>query len=124
MSAKITVVGNVGRLETRSMPDGTKVTNFSVASNKKIKGEERVTWVNCVAFRGLAEMLEQHLAKGQKVYCLGDFSQRDWEKDGIKHYRVECVVQEFEFCGTKSENNNGQNNSAPPPDDFDDDIPF
>jgi single-strand DNA-binding protein len=122
MSAKIIVNGNVGRVETRSMPTGTKVTNFSVASNKKIKGEERVTWVNCVAFAGLAEMLEQHLEKGQRVHCIGDFSQRDWEKDGIKHYRVECVVQEFEFCGPKSDQ--GQNNSAPPPDDFDDDIPF
>ena len=68
----ITAVGNVGRAETRSMPNGDKVTNFSVASNRKIKGEEKTTWLNCVAFGGLAEMLERHLAKGTKVFVTGD----------------------------------------------------
>ncbi len=115
----ITATGNVGRAETRSMPNGDKVTNFSVASNKKIKGEEKTTWLNCVAFGGLAEMLERHLTKGSKVFVMGEYDHREWEKDGVKQHRVECRVDKFEFMGSKQDSGD----SRPPADDFDD-VPF
>ena len=115
----ITATGNVGRAETRAMPNGDKVCNFSVASNKKIKGEERTTWLNCVAFGGLAEMLERHLTKGTKVFVVGEYDHREWDKDGTKQHRVECRVDKFEFMSSK-DSGPGNGNQAPPTDDFDD----
>ena len=118
MAAIIIATGNVGRLETRELPDGKKVTNFSIAANQKYKGEETTTWVNCVAFSALAEMLEKHLSKGQKVFVEGSMKNRSWEKDGVTNYRTECAVNKFEFLSPKSE-------SQPQKDDFqDDDVPF
>ena len=121
MAAIIIATGNVGRLETRELPDGKKVTNFSIASNEKYKGEETTTWVNCVAFGALAEMLEQHLTKGQKVFVEGSMKNRSWDK-GRGHPlpdRVRCQ-QALSSCLPKSE-------SQPPAsqDDFEDDeVPF
>jgi single-strand DNA-binding protein len=118
MAALIIATGNVGRLETRELPDGKKVTNFSIASNEKYKGEENTTWINCVAFGALAEMLEQHLTKGQKVFVEGSMKNRSWDKDGVTHYRTECAVKIFEFLSPKNE-------SQPQKDDFEDDeVPF
>tara|TARA_R110000824_G_scaffold79974_4_gene201365 strand:+ start:418 stop:795 length:378 start_codon:yes stop_codon:yes gene_type:complete len=122
----ITATGNVGRAETRSMPNGDKVTNFSVASNRKIKGEEKTTWLNCVAFGGLAEMLERHLAKGTKVFVTGDYDHREWEKDGVKQHRVECRVDKFEFIGSKQDTSNKfESKPESRQNDFEDDeLPF
>ena len=125
----ITVVGNVGRAETRSLPDGTRVTNFSVASNKKVKGVEKTNWVNCVAFAGLAEMLERNLEKGQKVFVMGEGDNREWDKDGVKQHRTECRVDKFEFMSSKQDSGGdyrppANGNQAPPADDFDGDVPF
>tara|TARA_R110001606_G_scaffold154458_1_gene296118 strand:- start:165 stop:527 length:363 start_codon:yes stop_codon:yes gene_type:complete len=120
MAAIIIATGNVGRLETRELPDGKKVTNFSIASNEKYKGEETTTWVNCVAFSALAEMLEKHLSKGQKVFVEGSMKNRSWEKDGVTNYRTECAVNKFEFLSPKSESQPQASQN-----DFqDDDVPF
>ena len=125
MSAIISATGNVGRCETRAMPNGDKVTNFSIASNKKIKGVETTTWINCVAFGKLAEMLEQHLARGSKVGVWGDMDNRSWEKDGVTQYRTECRVFRFEFLGgEKATERPAQQNPAPQVEDFNDDMPF
>lgn len=103
MTAMITATGNVGRIEVRSTSDGKQVINFGVASNEKRKDQESTTWVNCVAFNQLAEMLEQHLAQGAKVFVMGDMKNRSWEKDGVTNYRTECVVNKFEFLSPKNE---------------------
>mgnify|MGYP003647091105 FL=1 len=84
---------------------------------------EKTNWVNCVAFAGLAEMLERHLEKGQKVFVVGEGDNREWEKDGVKQHRTECRVDKFEFMSSK-DSGPGNGNQAPPTDDFDDDIPF
>jgi len=125
MSALITATGNTGRIEVRSMPDGKRVIKFGVASNEKRKDQESVTWVNCVAFNQLAEMLEQHLVQGAKVFVMGDMKNRSWEKDGVTNYRTECVVNKFEFLSPKSESQPAKTNDSFVKDDLkDDEIPF
>ncbi len=77
MYQKVTIIGNLGGdPEMRYMPDGTAVTSFSVATNRKWKnkngepGEETV-WLRVSAWRRLAETTHQYLSKGRQVFVEG-----------------------------------------------------
>ena len=77
MYHKVTVIGNLGGdPEMRYTQDGTPVTSFSVATNRKWKnkdgsqGEETV-WIRVSAWRRLAEVCNQYLSKGKQVYVEG-----------------------------------------------------
>lgn len=137
---KVIIVGNVGNdPETKYMPSGSAVTNFTVATNESWKdkqtGEkkERTEWHRVSMFGKLAEIAAQYLRKGSQVYIEGPLRTRKWQaKDGSDRYTTEIVANEMQMLGGKG---GGQPaNSAPQsrpepaaqpgPDDFDDDIPF
>jgi len=99
---KVMLIGRLGRdPEMRYTPTGKPVTSFSVATNRTwvtADGERReaTEWFNVVAWRELAEICHQHLAKGSKVYIEGRLQTRSWEsQDGQKHYRTEVVADEM-----------------------------
>jgi single-strand DNA-binding protein len=77
MYQKIIIVGNLGGdPEMRYMPDGTAVTNFSVATNRKWtdgsgQPQEEVTWFRVSVWRKQAEAANQYLTKGSKVLVEG-----------------------------------------------------
>ena len=77
MYQKIIVVGNLGGdPEMRYMPDGTAVTNFSLATNRKWTDgqgnpQEEVTWFRVSTWGRIAENCNQYLAKGSKVLVEG-----------------------------------------------------
>lgn len=65
------VAGNLGAdAETHDAGD-TTVTNFSVASNSKVKGEKVTTWVRCALWGKRGEALAEYLTKGTKVTVVG-----------------------------------------------------
>jgi single-strand DNA-binding protein len=75
---KIFVLGNLGNdPEMRYMPDGTAVTNFSVATNRRWtnqatgEGEEEVTWFRVSAWGRQAETCAEYLKKGRQVLVEG-----------------------------------------------------
>ncbi len=77
MYHKIIIVGNLGRdPEMRYTPDGTPVTSFSVATNRRwtnsdgTPGEETV-WFRVTAWRRQAEVAAQYLSKGRQVMVEG-----------------------------------------------------
>lgn len=141
---RTTIIGNLGAdPETKYMPSGTPVTNFSVACNEKWKdkdsGEmrEHTEWYRCAAFGRRAEIIGEYCRKGSQVYVEGRNRTRSYEKDGEKRYATELVVDQIQLLGGKGSGSGGQGQrqapppSAPPPDagaaggdDFDDDIPF
>lgn len=93
-------VGNLGgNPEIRSMQNGDKVANFSLACterwrNKSGEKQERTTWVPIVIFGPLAGVAESYLRKGSKVFVQGKFSVRKWTaKDGSDRYSTEVVLQ-------------------------------
>jgi single-strand DNA-binding protein len=138
---KVILVGNVGKdPETRYMPNGKAVTNFSVATSDgwtdKQTGDkqERTEWHNVVLFEKLAEIASQYLRKGSQVYIEGSLRTRKWQdKEGKDRYTTEIVGREMQMLGGRSGSTGGGStessapaSSSPPADDggFDDDIPF
>ncbi len=146
---KVIIVGNLGQdPETRYMPSGSAVTNFTVATNESWKdkqtGEQkdRTEWHRVAMFNRLAEIAAEYLRKGSQVYIEGKLRTRKWQgKDGNDRYTTEIIADEMQMLGGRgggggtsggqSEASQGgggpSGDGAPPqpgPDDFDDDIPF
>ncbi len=140
---KVIIVGNLGQdPETRYMPSGSAVTNFTVATNETWKdkqtGEqkERTEWHRVSMFNRLAEVAAEYLRKGSQVYIEGKLRTRKWQgKDGSDRYTTEIIADEMQMLGGRGGDFGGSSRggddkgggSAPPqpgPDEFDDDIPF
>lgn len=146
---KVILVGNLGNdPEVRYMPNGNAVANVSLATSEtwkdKSTGEqqEKTEWHRVVFFNRLAEIIEQYVKKGTKLYVEGRLQTRSWEQDGVKRYSTEVVASEMQMLdsrGGTSQDFGGsqaaatpaaqpsQQQAAPPPqnfDNFDDDIPF
>jgi single-strand DNA-binding protein len=141
---KVILVGNLGAdPETRYMPSGSAVTNFTVATNESWKdkqtGEqkERTEWHRVATFNRLAEIAAEYLRKGSQVYVEGKLRTRKWQgQDGQDRYTTEIIADEMQMLGGRGSGGGsfgggapqqGGGGSAPPqpaPDDFDDDIPF
>ncbi|NQV85105.1 MAG: single-stranded DNA-binding protein [Rhodospirillales bacterium] len=100
---KVILVGNLGRdPEVRHSQAGAKIVNFSIATSDTWKdkntGErrEKTEWHRVVIFsEGLAGIAENYLRKGSKVYIEGSLQTREYEKDGVKRYTTEVVLQGF-----------------------------
>ena len=101
---KVILVGNVGRdPETRRMPSGDPVVNFSVATSDSWRdrntGErkEQTEWHNVVIFNeNLAKIAEQYIRKGSKVYIEGQLKTRKFtDKDGQERSRTEVQLNKF-----------------------------
>ena len=98
---KVILVGNLTRdPELRYTPQGTAVVSFVVATNREwtVDGvkKEAADFHNAVAWNKLAELCDQLLDKGSKVYLEGILSTRDWTNDtGEKRYKTEVVINEM-----------------------------
>lgn len=97
---KAMLIGNLTRdPEMRKTTTGQSVTTFSMATNRTytdkngIKKDE-ADYHNIVAWGRLAEICQQYLNKGKKIYVDGRIQTRDWEgQDGVKKYRTEIVIE-------------------------------
>ena len=149
---KVILVGNLGNdPEVRYMPNGNAVANISLATSDswkdKTSGEqqEKTEWHRVVFFNRLAEIVEQYVKKGSKLYVEGRLQTRSWEQDGVKRYSTEIVANEMQMLDGRSgpqeinDNAFGENQRPVEPsqsdsqakasqsanfDNFDDDIPF
>lgn len=100
---KIILVGNVGKdPEVRTMQNGQKVANISLATSEswkdKATGErkEKTEWHRVVIFGQLADIAERYVQKGSKIYVCGSLQTRKWaDKDGVEKYSTEVVLQGF-----------------------------
>jgi len=149
---KVILVGNLGAdPEIRQTKDGRPIANLSVATGESWKdkntGErrEKTEWHRVVIFNeGLANIAEQYLRKGSKVYLEGQLQTRKWQdQNGQDKYTTEVVLQGYngnltmldsrqgggDFAGssTGSIGSGGGGDSLPPSSpggDMDGDIPF
>src|SRR5215213_5310449 len=111
---KVQIIGNLGAdPEMRSIPSGAGVTNFRVAVSRNRRGTDgnmadETEWYRCVAFDSagykLAEICNQYLRKGQKVYVEGRLQTRKYtDKDGIERTSVEIVASEMVMLSGREE---------------------
>ncbi len=146
---KVILVGNLGKdPETRYMPSGKAVTNFSIATSESWKdkqtGEqkEQTEWHNIVMYDRLAEIAAEYLRKGSQVYVEGRLRTRKWQdKEGRDRYTTEIISNEMQMLGSRGGGGGGgmgtesraeprpapateRGAAAPARDEFDDDIPF
>lgn len=96
---RVILIGNLGGdPETRYLPNGNAVTSLTLATSDSWKDkqsgqmQERTEWHRVSLFGKIAEIAGQYLVKGSKVYIEGRLQTREWEKDGVKRYTTEVVV--------------------------------
>lgn len=101
---KVFIIGNLTRdPELRSLPSGTAVVTFGIATNRVWKNkegqkQEDVQFHNIVVFGRQAEIVNQYLTKGSLVLVEGRIQTRSWDgKDGSKQYRTEIVAEAIQF---------------------------
>lgn len=104
---KVQLIGNLtADPEVRETPNGQKVATFSVATSRKWKDasgmmQEQTEFHNCVAWRWLADIAEQYMNKGKKVYIEGYLQTRNWDDatTGQKRYKTEIVADNIILLG-------------------------
>lgn len=130
-------IGRLGRdPESRYLPNGDAVVNFSIACGWKTKDKEGAEWVRITAFGKLAEICGEYLAKGSQVFIQGRMQTRKYQdKDGNDRYTTEIVADRMQMLGSRSgSSERSEDRPARQPsagassgagfEDFPDDIPF
>lgn len=144
---KVILIGRLGRdPETRYMPNGDAVCNFSVATDESWKDKSgqrqtRTEWHAITLYRRMAEVAGQYLKKGSQVYIEGRIQSRKYTgKDGIERTAFEIIGSEMKMLDSKSSGGVEPHTPAPlptpqpvkrqappqavPQDEIDDSIPF
>ena len=102
---KVILLGNLGAdPEMRYTADGTAVCNFRIATTERYKDrqgnmQERTEWHRVVAWRKLAEICGQYLAKGKQVYIEGKIRSDTWEQEGVKRYSYKIEADTMQMLG-------------------------
>ena len=117
---KVILIGNLGKdPEVRHLESGVGVANFSIATSENYKDRktgERVTqteWHNVVLWRGLADVAEKYLKKGDKIYIEGKLRTRTWQdQQGNNRYTTEIVADNLTMLGKSSDKNTTSNEPA------------
>ena len=106
---KAIIYGNITKdIELKTLPSGSAVASFSVATNRTWKDkngakQESTDFHNVVAFGKTAELIAQYLSKGASIYVEGRIQTRSWDgQDGKKNYRTEIVVDQMQFGPKKA----------------------
>ena len=104
--SKVMLIGNLGKdPEVRAIPSGVKVANFSIATtesytDKNNQKVDKTEWHNIVMWRGLAEVAEKYLKKGNQVFIEGKLTTRSWDdQTGQKKYMTEIVADNMVMLG-------------------------
>ena len=131
---KVILIGRVVRDAEIRYSQGTNTTciaRYTLAVDRKFKQEGQPTadFINCIAFGKLGEFAEKYLHKGVKIAVTGRIQTGSYKnKDGNTVYTTDVVVEEQEFCESKSQNN--QQNPASSdgfiniPDGIESELPF
>lgn len=118
MSAKVTIIGNLGRdPETRINANNTFIASFSIAVNhqRKTATSEQVKktdWYNITATGKQAEVLAKFARRGDPLYVEGKQTFNPWtDREGNARVSADVLVQDFRFLG-RSENRSDEGEAA------------
>ena len=109
----------MGRLtadpELRQTPQGTAVTRFTIAVDRRFRkeGGQQADFITCVAWRQTAEFICRFFQKGRMIAVEGQLQSRSWDsQDGKRQYATEVIIDNAYFTGSRNENSNGTNQST------------
>ena len=115
---KVILMGNLGKdPETRTLESGAVMCRFSIATTetyKNSKSGERTShteWHNITMWRGLAEIADKYLHKGDKVLIEGKIRTRSWEdkESGQTRYSTEILADQMQMMGSNKKQENQKN---------------
>jgi len=114
---KVQIIGTLGRdPEMKYLPSGSAVVSVSVATDESYQDKqsgqkvEKTEWHRMTAFGKVAEIIGQYLKKGSKAYFEGKLRTNEYEKDGIKRYSTEIVINDMMMLDGKQEGQQPQQN--------------
>jgi single-strand DNA-binding protein len=114
---KVILVGNLGNEpEIKSLPSGGIVTSISVATSEQWKDKntgqqkELTEWHKVIFFGRLAEIANEYLNKGSKVYIEGALRTRKWsdKETGQTRYATEIISSEMQMLDSRNPGNSGK----------------
>lgn len=111
------------------------IARYTLAVDRRFKreGEQEADFISCVAFGKQGEFAEKYLHKGMKIAVTGRIQTGSYtNKDGVKVYTTDVVVEEHEFCESKQSTDDANNNNVSTssdgfmsiPDGLEGDLPF
>lgn len=114
---KVILIGNLGQdPEVRFTPSGTAVANLNLATSdtwmdrQSGQRQERTEWHRIVLFNKTAEIAQQYLKKGSKVYIEGRLQTRKWQdQNGQDRYSTEIVANDMQMLDGRSGDFQGGN---------------
>ena len=131
MLNKVILIGRLCRdPETRYMPNGEAVCNFSVATSEKYtdkngQRQEATEWHNVTMYRKLAEIAGQYLKQGSQVYIEGKIKSRKYtDKNGVERTAYDIIANELKMLGGNTQTPAQKPQPAQAQDDISDDVPF
>ncbi|MBC5994723.1 single-stranded DNA-binding protein [Pontibacter cellulosilyticus] len=111
---KVILIGNLGKdPEVRHLEGGVAVARFPLATSETFKDksgqrQEKTEWHNVVLWRGLAEVAEKYLKKGQSVFIEGKIRTSQYQdKEGNQRYSTEIVADSMTMLGGRGDSGNG-----------------
>ena len=114
---KVILVGNLGQdPESRFTPQGTAVTNLSIATNESWKNQngeyqDKTEWHRVVMYGKMAETASEYMYKGMMVYVEGRLQTNEWE-DQIKRKTTEIRCDNFTMLGKKPDSDKKRTNES------------
>tara|TARA_Y100001958_G_scaffold144187_1_gene121814 strand:+ start:116 stop:523 length:408 start_codon:yes stop_codon:yes gene_type:complete len=128
---KVILVGNLGQdPESRFTPQGTAVTNLSVATNETWKNQngesqDKTEWHRIVMYGKMAETAAEYMKKGQMVYVEGRLETNEWEdQNQVKRKTTQVRCDNFTMLGRRQMQSQETASNDQPSMNSDDDIPF
>ena len=130
---KVILIGNLGKSpETRTLESGVVMCRFPIATSetyKNRKSGERTShteWHNVVLWRGLAEVAEKYLNKGDKILIEGRIRSRSWEdkESGQMRFITEILADQMQMIGSVKKSSEDINEAQEPSGSFIEESPI
>lgn len=130
---KVILIGNLGKApETRTLESGVVMSRFPLATSETYKnrksGEKtsHTEWHNVVLWRGLAEVAEKYLNKGDKILIEGRIRSRSWEdkESGQKRFITEILADQMQMIGSVKKSSEDFNETQEPSASFIEESPI
>lgn len=110
---RVVLSGNLTRdPEVRTTQSGMPVMSLGIAVNDRRKNNQTGEWedyanfIDCTMFGTRAQNVANYLSKGQRVMIEGKLRYSQWERDGQKRSKIEVIIDDLDFSGSRGGNNN------------------